>query len=100
MIPGAALEARWSSLEPRRTLSAPVLERIVDTAFPRRRVSEMQPLVEGLRHANFKLRLDSAAESMVLRIYEHDASLCQKEIDLLRLVEGSVPVPELLYAEP
>ena len=100
MIPGAALEARWSRLEPRRTLSAPVLQRIVDTAFPRRRVVEIQPLAEGLRNANFKLRLDSTPESIVLRIYEHDASLCQKEVDLLRLVSGPVPVPEVLYAEP
>jgi aminoglycoside phosphotransferase (APT) family kinase protein len=100
MTPGAALEAHWSRLEPRRTLSAPVLQRIVDTAFPRRRVVEIQPLTEGLRNANFKLRLDSTPESIVLRIYEHDASLCQKEVDLLRLVGGSVPVPEVLYAEP
>jgi fructokinase len=73
MTPGAALEAHWSRLE---------------------------PLTEGLRNANFKLRLDSAPESIVLRIYEHDASLCQKEVDLLRLVGGLVPVPEVLYAEP
>jgi aminoglycoside phosphotransferase (APT) family kinase protein len=63
-------------------------------------VVEIQPLTEGLRNANFKLRLDSTPESIVLRIYEHDASLCQKEVDLLRLVGGSVPVPEVLYAEP
>jgi fructokinase len=100
MIPGAPLEARWTRLEPRRTLSAPVLQRIVDTAFPRRRVVEMQPLTEGLRNANFKLRLDSTPEPIVLRIYEHDASLCQKEVDLLRLVGGPVPVPEVLFAEP
>jgi aminoglycoside phosphotransferase (APT) family kinase protein len=36
----------------------------------------------------------------VLRIYEHDASLCQKEIDLIRLVGTSVPVPEVIHAEP
>jgi fructokinase len=53
-----------------------------------------------LRNANFKLHLDGTAESFVLRIYEHDASLCQKEIDLMCLVCGSVPVPELVHAEP
>jgi aminoglycoside phosphotransferase (APT) family kinase protein len=37
---------------------------------------------------------------MVLRIYQHDASLCQKEIDLLCLVGGAVPVAEVVYAEP
>jgi aminoglycoside phosphotransferase (APT) family kinase protein len=37
---------------------------------------------------------------VVLRIYEHDASLCRKEWDLLRLAGGSVPVPEVIHAEP
>jgi aminoglycoside phosphotransferase (APT) family kinase protein len=100
MIVGAPEEARWFRAEPRSTLSAPVLERIVHAAFPRRRVVDMQPLAGGLRNANFKLELDSAPGFIVLRIYEHDASLCQKEIDLMRLLAGSVPVPEVIFAEP
>ena len=89
MIAGAPDEARWLRALPRRTLSAPLLERIVHTAFPRGGVVDMQPLAEGLRNANFKLRLDSTPELIVLRIYEQDASLCQKEVDLIRLVGGS-----------
>jgi aminoglycoside phosphotransferase (APT) family kinase protein len=53
-----------------------------------------------LRNANFKLLLDSPTEPVVLRIYEHDASLCRKEADLRRLVAAAVPVPDLLYLEP
>jgi aminoglycoside phosphotransferase (APT) family kinase protein len=64
------------------------------------RVIACELLADGLRNANFKLRLDSLAESFVLRIYEHDATLCQKELDLMRLVSGSVPVPEVVAAEP
>jgi aminoglycoside phosphotransferase (APT) family kinase protein len=60
----------------------------------------VRPLTDGLRNANFKLRLDSAPESIVLRIYEHDASIRQKEIDLIRLIGESVPVPEVIHAEP
>jgi len=86
--------------EPRRSLPAPVLERIVRAAFPGCRVLSSEPLGDGKRNANFKLQLDPAPEPMVLRMYEHDASLCQKEIDLIRLVSGSVPVPEVVYAEP
>jgi aminoglycoside phosphotransferase (APT) family kinase protein len=37
---------------------------------------------------------------VVLRIYEHDGSLCQKEADLIRLIGRSVPVPEVIHAEP
>jgi aminoglycoside phosphotransferase (APT) family kinase protein len=73
---------------------------MVQTVFPRGRVVEMQPLGEGSRNANFKLRLDGQPEPLVLRIYEHDASLCRKELDLLRLAGGSVPVPEVIHAEP
>jgi hypothetical protein len=64
---------------------------MVHTAFPRCRVIEMQPRGDGLRNANFKLRLDGQPEPVVLRIYEHDASLCRKEVDLLRLAGGALP---------
>jgi aminoglycoside phosphotransferase (APT) family kinase protein len=100
MIGGAPPEARWLREEPRRTLPPQLLERVVQAAFRRNRVVDIQPLTAGLRNANFKLRLDSVRGSFVLRIYEHDASLCQKEVDLLRLIGVSIPVPELIYAEP
>jgi aminoglycoside phosphotransferase (APT) family kinase protein len=100
MDPGALHPARCVRPEPRRNIAASVLERILASALPGRRVIEMQPLTDGFRNANFKLRLNSAPEWIVLRIYEHDASLCQKEIDLMRLVSGSVPVAEVVHAEP
>jgi aminoglycoside phosphotransferase (APT) family kinase protein len=99
MIPGAPEQARWMRAEPCRSLPAPVLDRIVHVAFPGCRVLSSEPLGDGKRNANFKLQLDPAPGPVVLRIYEHDASLCQKEVDLMRLVGGSVPVPEVIYAE-
>jgi aminoglycoside phosphotransferase (APT) family kinase protein len=93
-------QARWVRPEPRRTLPAALLERMVHAAFPCARIHEIEPLTGGLRNANYKLRLDSMQEDLVLRIFEHDASLCQKELDLLQLIGDSVPVPEVLYAEP
>jgi aminoglycoside phosphotransferase (APT) family kinase protein len=77
-----------------------LLNRIAEAAFPGRRVVSMEPLGDGLRNANFKLYLDPAREPVVLRIYEHDPSLCRKEADLWRLVSGSVPTPEVIYTEP
>jgi aminoglycoside phosphotransferase (APT) family kinase protein len=100
MLPGTPHEARWVRSEPRRTLPPETLDRMVHTAFPRCRVVEIQPLGDGLRNASFKLHLDGQPEPVVLRIYEHDASLCRKELDLLRLAGGSVPVPEVIHAEP
>lgn len=99
MIENAPHQARWLRAEPRRTLPADLVDRIVHTAFPRSHVSSVRPLTEGWRNANFKLSLDGGPESLVLRIYEHDASLCQKEADLIRLVGDSVPVPEVIHVE-
>jgi fructokinase len=65
-----------------------------------RRIVDAQPLTEGLRNANFKVQLESPSMTIVVRIYEHDASLCKKEVDLLRLVSGAVPVPRVIHAEP
>lgn len=100
MLPGAPQEAQWIRSAPRLDWPAPVLQRMVQTAFPRSRISQKQLLAAGLRNANFKLTLDSSSEPVVLRIYEHDPSLCRKEIDLMRLVRHTVPVPEVIHAEP
>jgi aminoglycoside phosphotransferase (APT) family kinase protein len=99
MIPGASAQARWIRAEPRRDIPAPILERILHAAFPGRRLLASEPLGDGLRNSNFKLYLDPVPEPVVLRIYEHDRSLCRKEIDLMRLVGAAVPVPEVIYAE-
>ena len=99
MIYDAAVESRWLRPEPRRTLPPNFLERIIGFALPGCNPLEVQPLTDGFRNANFKIQLDSAPEFVVLRIYEHDASLCRKEVDLLSLIRHSVPVPEIIHAE-
>jgi aminoglycoside phosphotransferase (APT) family kinase protein len=81
-------------------LPAAALERMVATAFHGLRVLDAQPLIGGYRNSNFALKLDSTPGRFVLRIYQHDPSLCQKELDLIRLIGGSVPVPEIIHAEP
>jgi aminoglycoside phosphotransferase (APT) family kinase protein len=86
--------------QPRRSLPTPVLERIVQKALPSCRVLAVNPLGDGLRNSNFKVDLDQPIGPVVLRIFEHDPSLCQKEIDLMRLVGAMVPVPEVIHAEP
>jgi len=76
------------------------LERMVQAAFPRVQVSDVESLHGGLRNTNLKLRIESLAGPIVLRVYRHDPMLCQKELDLLRMVARAVPVPEVIHAEP
>jgi aminoglycoside phosphotransferase (APT) family kinase protein len=61
---------------------------------------QVEPLLGGLRNTNFRIQIDTSPDWLVVRLYEHDASLCQKELDLFRFVARSVPVPSVLYAEP
>jgi aminoglycoside phosphotransferase (APT) family kinase protein len=74
---------------------------LVRSVFPRHRIACASALAGGLRNSNFKVELDPNDEGpLVLRIYEHDPALCRKEIDLHRLVRETVPVPEILHAQP
>jgi aminoglycoside phosphotransferase (APT) family kinase protein len=100
MVPGAPDAARWFRDTPRGTLGVPLVERIVHRALPCRRVVNIEPLSGGLRNCNLKLQLADPPEAIVLRVYEHDPSLCQKEVDLIRLVAPTVPVSGLIHAEP
>ncbi len=99
MIHSAPDEARWLRAEPRRSVPPNVLRKIIETAFKGCNAVDVQPLTDGFRNANFRIRLDSTPEFVVLRMYEHDASLCRKEVDLLNFIRPSVPVPEILHAE-
>jgi aminoglycoside phosphotransferase (APT) family kinase protein len=100
MIRGGHVESRWLSPEPRRTVPTNVLAKVVKTVFPGHSVVDALPLSDGFRNANFKIRLDATPEFVVLRIYEHDASLCRKEVDLIDLIAHSCPIPEIIHAEP
>ncbi len=100
MVSAAPRQARWVRDAPRRDLPAAVLKRIADAAFGGRRVLSAEPLDDSLRNSNFRLHLEQPAEKFVLRIYEHDPSLCRKEIDVMRMVADTVPVPEVVYFEP
>jgi aminoglycoside phosphotransferase (APT) family kinase protein len=92
-------QARWIRAEPRRSLPAEVMKQLLQGPLFGSRVLAAEPAGDGLRNSNFKLHLDPSPEPLLLRLYEHDASLCQKEIDVMRLVGGSVPVPEVVYSQ-
>ena len=100
MIAGTPDQSRWLRPEPRRAIPSKVLQEIVSAALPGGIAVDAQPLVDGLRNANFRIQLESPPTFLVVRLYEHDPSLCQKELDLLNLIRNSVPVAEIIHAEP
>ena len=76
------------------------IRRYIEDAFPHQRVASVQPLTGGLRNTNLKIEFDSKAAPIVLRLYKEDSSICLKEIEILRLLRSTVPVAEVLHAEP
>lgn len=64
------------------------------------RVVEAVPLGGGLRNTNYRLRLSSRPEPVVLRLFSADPSACPREAALARLVGAHVPVPTVLHSEP
>src|SRR5437899_2135545 len=79
-----------------RILSLSLLERIVPGGL---RVLSAEWLADGRRNSNFKLRI-KGEKALVLRIFEHDSAFFRKEIDLFRVLGTSVPLPEVVRAEP
>jgi aminoglycoside phosphotransferase (APT) family kinase protein len=69
-------------------------------AFPERTPRRVEPLIGGLRNTSLLVSIDGLAERFVLRVYEHERSLCQKEMELHARVRGDVPVAEIIYASP
>jgi aminoglycoside phosphotransferase (APT) family kinase protein len=77
-----------------------------------RRVREVQLLPGGLMNRNCRVRLDAAPHEprerseatepreVVLRLYDREGEACAKEVAVLERLRRTVPVPEVLYAEP
>ena len=60
---------------------------------------EVSHLADGIANTSYRLRLAND-ELLVLRLYRRDPSACLKEVALHELIHRSVPVPEVMHAEP
>jgi aminoglycoside phosphotransferase (APT) family kinase protein len=97
---GSPKEARWIPAELRPTHAQTDFEEMVDAAMPGRSIESLATLSGGLRNTTLKLQLVGSREPLVLRIYDHDPSICQKEADVLQLAATVTRVPEVLHVEP
>ena len=94
------MREKWSRtqaiLEPRRSS----VETLARKAFPRAEVSKLESIFGGLVNTNFKLELSGAdgKRDVLLRYWQRDQHQAAKEIALLSLVSGRVPVPAILVS--
>jgi aminoglycoside phosphotransferase (APT) family kinase protein len=87
-----------SSNEAVQAPSTDAITWLLGIIFRGRHVDKVQLMSEGLCNFNYRVDLNAGAEVVVLRIYGRDPQACRKEVDLLRLLGETVPVPEVLHA--
>jgi fructokinase len=72
---------------------------LIQTLYPELCVLSVTPLCGGLINTNLKVEFDRAP-AVVLRIYRDGAAVCRKEVAVLNLLSGVVPVPHVLHSQP
>jgi hypothetical protein len=72
----------------------------IRAAFATSTIARAEVLSGGLINTNIKVEFTSNESPVVLRFYRDDAAVCLKGTALLRLLRSTVPVPEVIYAEP
>ncbi|MBV9357990.1 MAG: aminoglycoside phosphotransferase family protein [Chloroflexi bacterium] len=90
-----AVEEAWPRRRPVLRLGRHAIQELI-----RLPVHDAQLLGGGLRNTNYRLRLRGEAKPVVLRLYTVDARACPREVALMRLVDGQVPVPRVFDANP
>lgn len=73
---------------------------MLQPVFPGRALTSLELLTAGLCNTNYKFTVAGLAEAFVLRIYVREQEACSRDQAIFKLVAPTVPVPELLYADP
>ncbi|HEY5004557.1 MAG TPA: phosphotransferase [Ktedonobacteraceae bacterium] len=93
------MQKDWNRRHDFALLDDITLNAMLQPVFPGKRVVEAELLTAGLCNTNYKIKVSDLADTFVLRLYIRDRAACQKDYDIFSLVQGRVPVPELLYVD-
>lgn len=93
------MEKDWGRRHEFVALEEDVLTSLLQPAFPGRKIVSAELLTAGHCNTNYKIQVSDLNDTFVLRIYVRDREAIQKDWDIFHLVQESVPIPELLYAD-
>jgi len=93
------MEKDWGRLHEFVALEEDVLTSLLQPAFPGRKIVSAELLTAGHCNTNYKIQVSGFNDAFVLRIYVRNSEAIQKDWDIFHLVQESVPIPELLYAD-
>lgn len=90
----------WSRRTELVTVDNDTLQRLLAPRWPNARITSAAHVSGGLANTNYRVTLADHPDPIVVRFYTREPEACAREAALLRLVAGSVPVPQALYVEP
>lgn len=91
------MRENWQRGEPEIPLGRDDAERLLRDAFPGACVVSLVPLPGGLINSNFAVTLNGPPHRVLLRLIQRETQEARREAALIRLMQGRVPTPHLLY---
>lgn len=91
------MRQRWTRPIPALTVELEDAQRIIERAIHGARVTAVAPIEGGLANTNVKVSLDRAPSTVLLRLYQRDPTVAERERAIAERLQGSVPVPQFLY---
>jgi len=98
--PNSIEKATWRVVSPPPPLTPGEADALLVDWRGARSVVDAEPLAGGIMNWNYRIRLSGSAERFVLRFYDRAPAACAREMRVLDLVRGDVPVPAVLHARP
>jgi aminoglycoside phosphotransferase (APT) family kinase protein len=92
-------KATWKVVSPPPSLSLATADALLAAWRGTQSVVFVEPLQGGIMNWNYEIRLSGSAERFVLRFYDRAPASCAKEVRILGLLRGDVPVPQVLHAD-
>lgn len=90
------LKAGWERIKPMILPDHPTISVMLKEILNGKSITRIEPLGGGLSNSNLKITLQNE-ETIVLRIYNDGGKKADIEKEVLQLVHGKLPVPEVLY---
>jgi aminoglycoside phosphotransferase (APT) family kinase protein len=93
------MKESWERPEPPVLLDLKVINYILGTVFPGKRVIAADRIGTGLHNSNYRILLEGNTDPLVLRIYSESGEVAEKELAIAELVGGTIPIADILYAD-
>ena len=87
----------WEKASVDHNLSSEVIEKLINLAYPNKKIITYELIAGGCANLNFKIQLENEKHSLILRIYLRDKDAAYREQKLAALIKETVAVPLTHY---